>query len=159
MAKKISAEFDLPHQQIDRHWFAVNGHLAKSEKDKDEAREFIKQAVVKFIQQERWVSDGFYSSIQDILAVEADYVVVIELPLWRRLINHWQRIIKKQGRHPEVTPWQDFLHTFQIIKRTITFRPKLEDLKKKYAHKMILLKSHREIDTFFETLVKDHTIS
>ncbi len=92
LAKRIHTKFEIPHLQIDRLWFAANGHLAKTEVEKDRVREVIRGQVASFAQQEHWVSDGFYSKVQSILADRADYVVVLELSLWRRLYHHWVRV-------------------------------------------------------------------
>jgi adenylate kinase family enzyme len=152
LAKKIARKFNIPHQQIDRIWFEAGGHTAKSDSEKERVRKIIEEKVVEFSSQKSWVSDGFYSRVQGIMASKADYVVVIELPLVRRLINHWRRIIFKEDRHPEVSAWQDFWHSIEIVKRTFTFRKKLENFKKQYSDKLVVLKSFREIDSFFEKL-------
>lgn len=152
LAKKIAGKFNIPHQQIDRIWFEADGHLAKSDSEKERVRNIIEEKVTTFSKQDSWVSDGFYSRIQTIMADKADYVVVIELPLYKRLLNHWKRVLQKDDRHPEVTRLQDLCHSFEIIKRTFTFKKKLEDFKKLYLKKLVILRSFNEIDTFFYNL-------
>jgi adenylate kinase family enzyme len=152
LAKKIAAEFNIPHQQIDRIWFEAGGHKVQSEAESEAVRNIIETKVTEFAKQDSWVSDGFYSRAQGIIADTADRVVVIELPLLRRLYNHWKRILKKDGRHPEITTLHDFLHSFEIIKRTFTFKQRLETFKVKYHEKVVVLRSFKEIDVFFENL-------
>ena len=154
LARKIAEKFNLPHQQIDRIWFEAGGHTAKSDSEKQRVRKIIEEEVTEFSKQDSWVSDGFYSRVQSLLAEKADYVVVIELPLHRRLLNHWKRVFTKEDRHPEVTLFQDLLHSFEIIKRTFTFRKKLEDFKEEYSQKITLLRSFEELDNFFDKLEK-----
>jgi adenylate kinase family enzyme len=151
LAKKIAREFNLPHQQIDRIWFGANGHKAETESEKEEVRKIIETRVTEFADQEAWVSDGFYSKAQSIMADKANYVVVIEL-LWKRLLNHWKRILRKEDRHPEVSKLQDFWHSLEIVKRTFTFKTKLETFKEKYRGKVVVLRSFTEIGEFFERL-------
>ena len=98
------------------------------------------------------MSDGFYSRVQGLLADKADYVVVIELPLLRRLLNHWKRVLGASERHPEVTKLQDLWHSIEIIKRTFTFRKKLELFKQQHKEKIVVLKSFKEIDAFYVSL-------
>ena len=152
LAKRISTEFGIPHQQIDRIWFGANGHGAKSETEKELVRNAIEKEVLAFSQQPDWVSDGFYSRVQGLLADKADYVVVIELPLLRRLLNHWKRVLAESERHPEVTKLQDLWHSTEIIKRTFTFRQKLESFKQQHKEKVVVLKSFKDIDAFFVSL-------
>ena len=152
LAKKIAREFNIPHQQIDRIWFGSNGHKAETEADKEAVRRIIETRVAEFASQEAWVSDGFYSRAQSLMADRADFVVVIELPLWKRLLNHWKRILRKEDRHPEVSRVQDFCHSLEIIKRTFTFKPKLESFKEQYKEKVVVLKNFAEIDAFFAQL-------
>jgi adenylate kinase family enzyme len=152
LAKNIARKFSIPHQQIDRIWFEAGGHTAKSDSERDRVRKIIEEKVTKFSKQDSWVSDGFYSRVQGIMAGQADHVVVIELPLLKRLLNHWKRVIQKEARHPEVTMTQDLWHSIEIIKRTFTFKEKLENFKKQYPEKLVVLKSFREIDAFFEKL-------
>lgn len=152
LAKKIAKEFNIPHQQIDRIWFESNGHKAETEVEKEKVRKIIKARVAEFVSQEAWVSDGFYSKAQSIMADKANYVVVVELPLWKRLLNHWKRILRKEDRHPEVSRIQDFCHSLEIVKRTFTFKTKLETFKEQYKGKVVVLRSFAEIDEFFERL-------
>lgn len=154
LAKRISEKFNIPHQQIDRIWFREHGHLVKTEVEKNLVREAIRKEIFDFIKNENWVSDGFYKRLQPILADEADLIVLLELPLWRRLLNHWKRILQKTDRHPEVTRWQDFLHSGMIVKRTFTYQPHIKEFKEKYQDKLIHLKSFGQINDFFDSLEK-----
>lgn len=152
LAKRIHTKFSIPHLQIDRVWFAANGHLAKTDSEKERAREIIKRELELFTQQDSWVSDGFYSKMQSILADRADYVVVLELPLWQRLYHHWSRVYRSIDRHPEVSRWKDLLFSFTIIKRSFTYVPRLRLYKEMYRDKLVILKNYKEIDTFFNSL-------
>ena len=157
LAKRISKELNIPHQQIDRIWFGADGHKANTNQEKEAVRKIIKREVLTFaFENTDWVSDGFYSRVQDILADKADYVVVIEIPLYRRLFNHWKRIICNEDRHPEITKVHDFLHSYEIIKRTYTFEPKLELFKERYHDKLVVLRSYKAVEDFLKQLIKDH---
>jgi adenylate kinase family enzyme len=52
LAKKIAQEFNIPHQQIDRIWFGVGGHTARTEIEKETVRKIIEEKVAEFAKQD-----------------------------------------------------------------------------------------------------------
>lgn len=156
LAKRISETLKIPNQQIDRMWFELRGHEVKDSDGRASIYEEIERRVIEFIYHQNWVSDGFYNRIQDILSEEADYIVLIQLPLWRRFLNHLSRVMKKENRHPELTVWDDIYYPIDMIRRTFELSPKIKEFKEKYPTKIITLKSHFDIDDFLGDLIKNH---
>jgi len=87
LARKISEQFAIPHLHLDRFWFETKGHLLEKDdaEGKERVRACIRAKVEGLIKQDSWVSDGWYSRVQPLIAERADEIVFLDLPLWRRL--------------------------------------------------------------------------
>ncbi len=154
LAQKISQCHKIPHLQLDRLWFENGGHTFKRDDSDGRAgvREKIRLGVECFLEKNTdWVSEGWYSRVQPLIAEQADIIVFLDIPLWRRLINHVRRVFRT-NRHPEITRWEDMKFTYQIIKRTFTHGKDMREFVKTYRSKSIILKNYREVDQYLNDL-------
>ncbi len=156
LAEKISEKLSIPHIHLDRFWFEAGGtHVDQhtSEAERERVRAFVRQKALAAIAADSWVSDGFYLRQAPEIAKRADVIIFLDIPLWRRLLNHAKRILRPSTRHGELTTWHEMTFFFEIIRRTRTQGPKLRQFIKEYRSKIITLKSQEEIDKYLETLV------
>jgi adenylate kinase family enzyme len=157
LSRKISSEFSIPRFEIDRVWFKYGGHEylnGCTPAQKEVISKKILMEIEQFIDgNESWVFDGTYSKLQPVIAEQADYVVLIQRPLHKRIFSHIYRVIKGDDRHPEVTRLQDLGFTRTLIKRWRKQEDKkLSEFVKQYTHKLAVLRNFKEVDAFFETL-------
>ena len=155
LAKRLSEALDIPHLHIDRLWFEAGGKdLPKGESpQKDTVRTYIQEGVLPFIAQEAWVSDGFYPRVQQDIADRADVVLFLDIPLWKRLLNHWERILPGDQRHPELSRMDEWRYFLEIVKRHVRTTPKLEAFARKNASKLKRLHSRKEMDAYVEEVI------
>lgn len=153
LAKKISQKLGIPHVQLDRFWFEAGGlSVQKGNMDRAEyVRDYVKGKVEDFVFKEDWVSDGFFSKVQPLIADKADYLIFIDIPLHTRIINHIKRVFYDE-RHPELKPMDEFVFIFDIIKRTITKDHKFRKFIKQYSQKLIVLNSYKKVDEYLKGL-------
>lgn len=153
LARKISEKFNIPHIHLDRFWFEANGHTLRKDdtEGKEKVRAQIRGKVEIFIRQDSWVSDGWYSRVQPLIAERADKVIFLDIPLWRRLINHLYRIFFSE-RHSELSRWDDIKFISEIVRRTFTHGTQMQQFVQENPDKVIHLRSHKEADEFFESL-------
>lgn len=156
LAQKISKKFNIPHIQIDRFWFEAGGlHENESlpEAERNRIREYIKTRTFEFIEKDSWVSDGFYSrSVGPEIAKRADVIIFLNIPLWRRLINHAKRVLKPSTRHLELGLWHELTFFPEIVRRTYANGPKMRSFVKEYENKVITLTSRKEINEYLQKL-------
>lgn len=150
LAKRIGEKLNIPHIHLDRFWFEANGHITnkESEEEKEKVRVYIKNKVEELIKLDSWVSDGWYLRIQPLISEKADHVVFLDIPLWRRLANHFYRIFFSE-RHPELSRLDDLKFTFEIIRRQFSHDPQMRKFIQKYPEKTIHLKSYKEVEEYF----------
>src|SRR6185312_12755385 len=100
VARMIAERFSIPHIQIDRFWFEAGGRTGGHDTlDIEQVRALVREKTLAAIAAESWVSDGFYSRVQPEIAKRADAVVLLDIPLWRRLLNHAARTLQRNNRH------------------------------------------------------------
>ena len=155
LARKISEQFNIPHIHLDRFWFEANGHTVRKDdvEGKEKVRVRIREKVEEFIKHDSWVSDGWYSRVQPIIAERANYVVFLDIPLWRRLVNHIRRIFFSE-RHPELSRWDDLKFISEIVRRTFTHGVQMRKFIQENPEKVVHIHSHREADKFLKNLRK-----
>lgn len=153
LARAISRHCDIPHLHLDRLWFEAGGHtLTKNDTEgREKVRAYILREVEECIKQNDWVSDGWYSRVQPLIAERADVVVYIDIPLGRRLLNHVRRIFMTE-RHPELSRWKDLLFSIEIVRRTFTHGVQMRAYVHDYPEKVIHLRSYREVDAYMASL-------
>jgi adenylate kinase family enzyme len=71
--------------------------------------------VADFTAAPRWVVDGNYTAVRDLVWSRADTVVWLDLPRWRVMRQVVTRTIRRAARRAElwngnVEPWSNFLH-------------------------------------------------
>jgi adenylate kinase family enzyme len=155
LARMIGGHFGIPHIQIDRFWFEAGGVYITSRTpaaEKERIRAYLKNKVQNAIAAESWVSDGTYPRVQPDIATRADVLIFLDIPLWRRLLNHAQRMCRPEERHGELRWWHEISFFGEIVRRTYANRPKLEQISKEFDHKLVILRSRAEIDEYFEQL-------
>lgn len=153
LAKEISKKLNIPYIQLDRFWFEAGGHKLKGNniEEKEKVRAYIKSKVEEFVNIGSWVSDGWYSRSQPLIAEKADQIVFLDIPLWKRLVNHLRRVFNTD-RHPELSRWEDFIFTFEMIKRTFTHDPAIRKFVGQQGNKVTILKSYPEKEKYLESL-------
>jgi len=153
LAREISKKFNIPYLQIDRFWFESKGDKLKkgNVKGKEKVRAYMKEKVTDFIKQDSWVSDGWYPRVQIIIAESADQILFLDIPLYRRLLNHLRRIFKTE-RHQEITKLDDFKFIYQIIRRTFIKGPKLRQFVSEHSDKVKIFRNYKEIEGYLNTL-------
>jgi len=154
LASKISDKFNIPYLQLDRFWFESGGNRLKSGdiEGVEKVRAYMKEKVTSFINDhDSWVSDGTYPRVQSIIAEHTDYVIFLDIPLYRRLFNHLKRTFKSD-RHKELTKWDEFKFIYQIIRRTFIKGPKLKQFVLDHPDKIKVFKNYKEIEEYLNTL-------
>lgn len=153
LARKISEKLGVPHMHIDRFWFesGVTKLKPNDKEGMEKVRAYVKENVENFIKQDSWVSDGWYSKVQPIISEKADQILFLDIPLYRRLFNHLQRIFKTD-RHKELTKWDEFKFFYEIVYRTYTKDSKMRQFIQEHSHKVKILQNYKEIDEYLKKL-------
>lgn len=153
LARKIAAKLGIPHVHIDRFWLeGGGGHNSRTTPDPEKTRAHVKEKVEEAMKLESWVSDGVYMLVQSEIADRADVVVFLDIPLWRRLLNHAERTIHRKHRHGEMTFLADLAFFPEIISRDLRKKAKIKNFFESYKSKAIILKSRKEIGNYLSTL-------
>jgi adenylate kinase family enzyme len=154
LAQAISSRLSIPYIHLDRLWFTSGGKNTKGNTPNlEQVRSDMQTKVIEAIQAESWVSDGVYSRLQTKIADRADTLIYLDIPLYRRLLNHASRLLRPQTRHPEVTRWQDLMFFFDIIRMTRSQTPKITALVERYSDKVVILRSRKEMDDYVRSLL------
>jgi len=157
LAEMISKKLSIPHIHLDRFWFEAGGSKLStnsSHEEDERAREYMKKMILIELSAVSWVSDGFYSRLQPEISSRADVVLFLDIPLWRRLLNHAKRMLKRSSRHKEVTIWDDLIFFPEIIRRTFVKGQRMRKFVEGYRDKVIVLKSRKDIDRYLRTIGK-----
>jgi adenylate kinase family enzyme len=154
LAERISTKLSIPHIQIDRFWFesggpAVTYYTPKEELERVRAK--VREKTLAAIATDSWVSDGFYSRLQPEIADRADEIIFLDIPLWRRLLNHAMRLMNP-NRHKELTMWDEIRFFSEIVRRTFRHGPKLRKFVAERKHKITILSSRKEIQDHLGSL-------
>jgi len=153
LAHKISETFSVPHIHIDRFWFEAEGHLPqnKDEEGKKRVHARIEERVRAAVAGDSWVTDGWYRRAQPLITERADQIVFLDIPLWRRVINHLWRVFFT-ARHEELSRFADLKFTYQIIRRTFTQGPQMQEYVAQYPERAVHLRSYKEADEYLAHL-------
>ena len=154
LARLISERFSVPHIHIDRFWFEAGGRDDYNTPGIENVRAKVKQKVSEAISSNEWVSDGVYSRVQPEIARRADLVIFLDIPVWRRLLNHTKRLFQRSNRHKETSIVDDLQFYYGILRRQFTALPKIRRLVIEFRPKVVILRSRREIDEFLRFLKK-----
>jgi adenylate kinase family enzyme len=154
LAEALSAKLGVPHIQIDRFWFESGGPAVTYHTPEDELvriRAKVREKTLAAIEADAWVSDGFYSRLQPEIADRADTVIFLDIPLWRRLLNHAVRVVTK-NRHKELTRWDDIRFFSEIVRRTFRHGPKLRQFVEERKNRITVLQSRNDIKQYLESV-------
>lgn len=153
LARNISKKLNIPHIQLDRIWFEVGG--LKSENRQGEGRERVQTAtrekVDALTRETDWVSDGWYKRIQPMITERADRLIFLDIPIWRRTVNHLRRMFSSD-RHPELSKWNDIKFFYEIFKRRFTHDPVMRAFLSEYKNKTIILRNYKEVENFLKKI-------
>ncbi|MEK7194542.1 MAG: hypothetical protein AAB660_02535 [Patescibacteria group bacterium] len=152
LARKISEQLGIPYLQLDRLWFEAGGHKSEaSGPDRERVRAYLMENVEKFIQQDSWVSDGWYQRLQPMIAERSDKIIFLDIPFWKRVMNHLRRMFFNE-RHEELSKWDDFKFIFEIIRRKFTHDSKIREFVKLNFNKTTTLRTYEEAEEFLARL-------
>lgn len=153
LAHKISEKFHIPHLHIDRFWFESGGrNVDPNDKENvQKVRTYMEEKVTDFIKQESWVADGWYWRIENIIVNHVDQIIFLDIPLYRRLLNHLKRIFTTE-RHKELTKWDELKFFYEIISRTFTKNKRLRQFVRAHSDKVKTFKNYREVEKYFNSL-------
>jgi len=155
LAKKISEKLKIQHIHLDRFWFEEGGkYIGKKTTliEKERIRAAIKKRVLSAVSKDSWVSDGFYSRIQDDIAKQADIVIFLDIPLWKRLINNGVRILSP-GEHKELSIWDQIKFFPEIIRRHLKHKPKITEFITRHKSKVVQFKNYKETQSYLQKLI------
>ncbi len=157
LAKRLGAALDLPVVELDSlHW--LPGWV---EREREEFFRLVEQATAR----SRWVIDGGYSTVREVIWARADTLVWIDLPYATTL---WQLLRRTVGRAWHRTPicngnyesWRlSFASRDSIL---LWFVKSYPDKQRRYpallrefeekGTRVVVLKSRTEIDAFVTRL-------
>ncbi len=153
LARRIAEKLHVPYIHIDQFWLeAGGGHNSRTTPDPEKAHAYVREKVLEAIEQTSWVSDGVYRLIQPEIAAKADTIVFLDIPLWRRLLNHAERTVHRKQRHDGMTFWGDLSFFLEIVSRDLRKKTKIEELIESYEVEAVTLKSRKEIDNYVKSL-------
>ena len=156
LAEALSKKLSIPHIHLDRFWFEAGGNEVKKDasvEERERVRAYIREKVTTAIAADSWVSDGLYTrTVQPEITKRADVIIFLDLPLWRRLLNHAKRILKPSARHAELSTWHELAFFVEIIRRQIRTTPKLERFINEHKDKVIILRCRKEIENYLHSL-------
>jgi len=155
LATKIANRYSIPHLQLDRLFLRHGGGSVAPEdtKTKEQIRALMRAEISQFLDKnEHWVSDGTYTHVQSEIAEQADHVLYLDIPLWRRQLNHLKRVVLRIDRHPEVSFWQDLYFTYDMIRRTRMGHVYFQQLQTDHSDKLIILRSRRAVQKYLDHL-------
>lgn len=113
LARKIAQHFQIPHIELDALYWEQNW-VATSE-------QVFRDGVLKALRGDRWVIDGNYSGVRDIVWSQADTVVFLDYSFWlvmRQLLRRTLRRSLKQeelwnGNREDI--WKSFFSQDSIL--------------------------------------------
>jgi adenylate kinase family enzyme len=153
LARAISEKLSIPHIHLDRFWFESGGKTGEHDTPNiEDVRAKVRARAIEAISSESWVSDGFYSRVQPLIAERADLVIFLDIPLWRRLLGHAKRMMRRNTRHQELNMCDDVKFFAEIVRRDFSRRPKFKDFAERYADKILSLRSWKEVENYVAKL-------
>lgn len=157
LAAKTSERLGVPWIHLDRYWFEGGGHEAERWKDPAERIRINDEMMRRFDADTAggsWVSDGWYSRLQQGITDRADMLVFLDIPLSRRLWNHARRMFRSD-RHQELTLRDELKFFAEIVRRASSHDPKMRAFVEKNKSKAIVIKSYAEADRWLRTVSID----
>ena len=154
LAERISQKLSIPHIHLDRFYFEAGGADARRGSEEEKRMEAtLRKNALAALQVESWVSDGRYLRILPEIGEMADKIVYLDIPMWRRLLNHAKRALKPSTRHKELSAWHELTFFVEIVRRTFNGGGKKAKLTAKYGNKMVFLNSYQAIGKYLQNLI------
>lgn len=161
LAQRLSRQLDLPHVELDALYWRPNWT--------EPQRDVFRQQVAEALNKPRWVVDGNYSTVRDIVWGRADTVVWLDYPLSLILWQITRRTVRRAARQQEL--WQgnreDWRRMFSresiIVWAVQTYRRRRRQYQTLFAdpaHAHLLkvrLLSPRHTENWLATLAPDHS--
>lgn len=152
LAQKMVEKEHISHIHIDRFWLENGGgHNSRTTSNPEQVHARVKEEVLKAIQADSWVSDGLYPLIQPEVMERADTIIFLDIPLWRRLLNHAKRIMGGKG-HKGTTLWGNLQFFSEMVGRGSTKVSRIESLLEPFRAKTVVLSTKSEVENYLETL-------
>lgn len=154
LAKNISEKLYIPYLELDRLWFDADGHKVPRTDTvgRDQVREKIRVRLETFLtENDSWVIEGWQVRLQETIAVDADQIIFIDIPLPRRIYNHLKRTFFTP-RHTELSLWDDLKFTKEIIKRTYTHGKDMQVFALSHPNKTLTLKTYKAVNNYCSNL-------
>lgn len=153
LARAISKKLSIPHIHLDRLWFEGGGRAnAFDTPDIERVRAYVREKTLEAIAGDSWVSDGLYARVQPEIAERADVVIFLDIPLWKRLYSHAKRALKPFMRHKELSWWDELKFFREIVRRTYSRKAKYQAILERFADKVVILRSWKEVDDYLARL-------
>ena len=144
-SRKLSQKLNLPLFHLDLIWH-------KPDKTTITREEFDLQ-LDQILNQENWIIDGHYARTLEKRIFACQTIFFLDMPLKTCLQGIYNRI----GKHRDDLPWQETEFDPEFKEYVINFQkeqlPNIYLLLEKHRDKKIIIfKSHKEIDDFFNLL-------
>ena len=153
LAEAISKKLSIPHIQLDRFWFESGGRTGEHDTlNIVDVRAKVKARTMEAISSDSWVSDGFFFRIQPLISDRADVVIFLDIPLWKRLVGHFRRMMRPDSRHKELSTWDDLKFFIEIVRRDFTKKSRLKEFAKSISNKIITFRSWKDADGYLDAL-------
>jgi adenylate kinase family enzyme len=150
-ASSLSRKLGIKHIHLDRFWFESGGRQGRHDTPNlEEVRAKVRERALIAFRSDSWVSDGVYLHIQDVIAPRADKIIFLDIPLWKRLLNHAQRVFLEKKRHKELSFIDEMTFFKEIIKREFSSGPKLRQFVKENQNKVIILSNRKAMRHFIQ---------
>lgn len=153
LAWAIAQKQGIPYIHIDHFWReGGGGHNSRTTPNPEKTQAYVREKVIEAIKAESWVSDGVYSLVQSEVADRADTLVYLDIPLWRRLLNHVVRLTKRDERREMMTFGADLEFFLEMLKSDLRKTKNIQGFLEKYRDKTVILKSRKEIAQYVKSL-------
>ena len=153
LANSLAQKYDIPCLHLDDLWFKHGAHkISRTDIEELEAvRSEMRKEINEFVETHTdWVCEGTYFRVQNIVADEADQILFLDLPLWKRQFNHLKRVLFRENRYREVSFWQDLHFAYDMIRRTREGKKWLPPFFEAYQDKITTLYSHQEAGEYIK---------
>ncbi|MCU0947161.1 MAG: hypothetical protein MUF47_02765 [Porphyrobacter sp.] len=126
LARRLSRRLDLPLIELDK--------LAQTPVTDtgDQNQAFVK-AVVAAVHQDRWIMDGHYRQIRQLVWDRADLVILLDYPLLVIIRQLWQRYLAKRQRLQDAVDHEP--DGIPSVQRSASWRKRLRRLFKTVAER------------------------
>src|SRR3989344_3183980 len=128
LARAISDKLSIPCIHLDRFWFESGGRTGEHDTPNiEQVRALVQEKALGATAADSWVSDGFYSRLQTEIASRADVVILLDIPLWKRMLSHARRMVHPNARHQELNVWDDIKFFPEIVRQTVSRKSKYDE--------------------------------